>query len=235
MYLKCLHLLKILIDMNFSFAEENYIKTIYHLSQAGEVDVSTNAIADQLQTKPASVTDMIRKLANKEVVDYQKYQGVNISEEGKKVALEVIRKHRLWEVFLVEKLKFNWDEVHEIAEQLEHIRSSILTERLDEFLGYPKADPHGDPIPDNQGKFEAGPTVALSEMSVGEMGLFVTVTNDDPHLLQYLDKTKIKLGMKLKVVDKVVFDGSMQVSFNNETPVFLSDQITGYLMIRKVA
>jgi len=228
-------LLKILIDMNFSFAEENYIKTIYHLSQAGEVGVSTNAIADQLQTKPASVTDMIRKLANKEVVDYQKYQGVNISEEGKKVALKVIRKHRLWEVFLVEKLKFNWDEVHEIAEQLEHIRSSILIERLDEFLGYPKADPHGDPIPDNEGKFEAGPTVALSEMSVGEMGLFVTVANDDPHLLQYLDKTKIKLGMKLKVVDKVVFDGSMQVSFNNETPVFLSDQITGYLMIRKVA
>ncbi|MDA0196385.1 MAG: metal-dependent transcriptional regulator [Bacteroidetes bacterium] len=221
--------------MNFSFAEENYIKTIYHLSQAGEVGVSTNAIADQLHTKPASVTDMIRKLANKEVVDYQKYQGVNISEQGKKVALEVIRKHRLWEVFLVEKLKFNWDEVHEIAEQLEHIRSSILTERLDEFLGYPKADPHGDPIPDKEGKFETGPTVALSEMSVDDIGLFVMVANDDPHLLQYLDKMKIKLGMKLKVIDKVVFDGSMQISFSNETPVFLSHQITQHLMIRKVA
>ena len=220
-------------DMTFSFAEENYIKTIYHLSSAGQEAVSTNAIAEQLNTKPASVSDMIRKLANKNVVDYQKYQGVNISEDGKKVALMVIRKHRLWEVFLVEKLNFNWDEVHEIAEQLEHIKSPLLTERLDEFLGFPKTDPHGDPIPDKNGKFDIGPTVPLSEMAISDTGMFVTVGNDNPQLLQYLDKLNITLGTKLKVVDKVVFDGSMQVKFEREDPIFLSSQITQHLMIRK--
>ncbi len=195
--------------------------------------MSTNAIADQLNTKPASVSDMIKKLANKRVVDYEKYQGVNISEEGRKVALQIIRKHRLWEVFLVEKLNFSWDEVHEIAEQLEHIKSPLLTDRLDDFLGKPKMDPHGDPIPDREGNFEVGPTVPLSELSANETGRVVTVGNDDPQLLQYLDRLKIKLGTKLKVVERVEFDGSMQVMFNNEKPAFLSSQITQHLMIRK--
>lgn len=220
--------------MTLSFAEENYIKTIYHLSNAGECEVSTNAIADQLNTKPASVSDMIKKLAVKQVIDYQKYQGVNVSEVGKKVALQIIRKHRLWEVFLVEKLNFNWDEVHEIAEQLEHIKSPLLTERLDEFLGYPKSDPHGDPIPDKDGNFEMGPTIPLSQMAVKEVGIFVTVGNDDPKLLQYLDKLKIRLGVKLTVLDKVDFDGSVQIKSDNIEPTFLSNQITQYLMIRKV-
>lgn len=219
--------------MTFSFAEENYIKSIYHLSNAGNAEVSTNAIADQLNTKPASVSDMIKKLANKKVIDYQKYQGVNISEEGKKVALQIIRKHRLWEVFLVEKLKFNWDEVHDIAEQLEHIKSPLLTERLDDFLGNPKMDPHGDPIPDKDGKFEVGPTVPLSEMSVDEAGIFMTVGNDNPQLLQYLDKMQIRLGTNVKVLEKVEFDGSMQVVCEDQKPTFLSNQITQYLMIRK--
>lgn len=220
--------------MNFSFAEENYIKTIYHLSDAGNAGVSTNAIADQLKTKPASVSDMMKKLANKKVVDYKKYQGVNISEQGKKVALQIIRKHRLWEVFLVEKLQFNWDEVHDIAEELEHIKSPLLTDRLDNFLGNPKMDPHGDPIPDKNGNFEVGSTVPLSEINLEEVGIFVTVGNDDPQLLQYLDKMKIRLGTKLKVLEKVEFDGSMQVVCNDEKPVFLSSQITQHLMIRKV-
>lgn len=220
--------------MNFSFAEENYIKTIYHLSDAGSSGVSTNAIADQLNTKPASVSDMMKKLAVKKVVDYKKYQGVNISDKGKKVALQIIRKHRLWEVFLVEKLKFNWDEVHDIAEELEHIRSPLLTERLDDFLGNPKMDPHGDPIPDRDGKFEVGMTVPLSEMLMDDMGMFMTVGNDDPQLLQYLDKMKIRLGTKLKVLDRVEFDGSMQIMCDDQKPIFLSSQITQHLMIRKV-
>lgn len=219
--------------MNFSFAEENYIKTIYHLSDAGSSGVSTNAIADQLNTKPASVSDMMKKLAVKKVVDYKKYQGVNISDKGKKVALQIIRKHRLWEVFLVEKLKFNWDEVHDIAEELEHIRSPLLTERLDDFLGNPKMDPHGDPIPDRDGKFEVGMTVPLSEMLMDDMGMFMTVGNDDPQLLQYLDKMKIRLGTKLKVLDRVEFDGSMQIMCDDQKPIFLSSQITQHLMIRK--
>ncbi len=221
--------------MNFSFAEENYIKTIYHLSEAGSSAVSTNAIADQLNTKPASVSDMMKKLSNKQVVDYKKYQGANISDKGKKVALQIIRKHRLWEVFLVEKLKFNWDEVHDIAEELEHIKSPLLTERLDDFLGRPKMDPHGDPIPGGDGKFEVGTTMPLSEMTIDDMGMFMMVGNDDPQLLQYLDKMKIRLGTKLKVLDKVEFDGSMQIICDNQKPIFLSNQITQHLMIRKVA
>jgi DtxR family transcriptional regulator, Mn-dependent transcriptional regulator len=131
----------------FTLSEENYLKAIYHLSKEEDESVSTNALAERLETTAASVSDMLKKLAKKELIEYKKYQGVNISEKGKRVALQIIRKHRLWEVFLVEKLSFNWDEVHEIAEQLEHIDSPTLVKRLDEFLGYPKFDPHGDPIP----------------------------------------------------------------------------------------
>lgn len=137
----------------FSYVEENYLKAIYHLSDHGQKSVNTNAIAEEMSTTAASVSDMIKKLSQKKAVMYQKYRGVNVSAKGKDVALQVIRKHRLWEVFLVEKLKFKWDEVHEIAEQLEHIKSPLLITRLDDFLGYPKHDPHGDPIPNEHGEF----------------------------------------------------------------------------------
>ncbi|MBO6763226.1 MAG: metal-dependent transcriptional regulator, partial [Roseivirga sp.] len=137
----------------YSLSEENYLKAIYHLSNHGQDSVNTNAIAEEMKTAPASVSDMIRKLSKKKLVDYQKYRGVNISTKGKDIALKVIRKHRLWEVFLVEKLNFHWDEVHEIAEQLEHIQSPVLISKLDEFLDFPKHDPHGDPIPDDDGNF----------------------------------------------------------------------------------
>src|SRR6478752_3743676 len=141
--------------MLLSLTEENYLKAIYHLSEDGTIDVSTNAISDALNTKPASVSDMLKKLSQKEVINYIKYQGVSLTPSGRKIALQIIRKHRLWEVFLVEKLKFNWDEVHEIAEQLEHIQSNLLIERLDEFLGFPPFDPHGDPIPNERGEMKA--------------------------------------------------------------------------------
>ena len=134
--------------MNLTTAEENYLKAIYHLSDGGKKSVSTNDVAGEMNTKPASVSDMLRKLGEKEVIEYRKYYGVNITDEGKKRALQTIRKHRLWEVFLVEKLNFAWDEVHEVAEELEHIQSPLLIQRLDAFLNYPKFDPHGDPIPD---------------------------------------------------------------------------------------
>ncbi|MGB5928452.1 MAG: metal-dependent transcriptional regulator, partial [Cyclobacteriaceae bacterium] len=150
-----------------SLAEENYLKAIYHLSTEDEGNVSTNAISETLNTKPASVSDMLRKLSGKELVSYRKYQGVSLTPSGRKVALQVIRKHRLWEVFLVDKLNFNWDEVHDVAEQLEHIQSPLLIHQLDEFLGHPAYDPHGDPIPDENGGFPEKEQSPLSELTVG--------------------------------------------------------------------
>ena len=132
-------------------AEENYIKTIFHLGGHSAVPIATNAIAEQMETKPSSVTDMAKKLAEKGLVHYKRYQGVSLTDSGIKTALSIIRKHRLWEVFLVKKLDFTWDEVHEVAEQLEHIKSEKLIDKIDELLDFPKYDPHGDPIPSAAG------------------------------------------------------------------------------------
>jgi len=217
-----------------SYTEENYLKAIYHLSNAGSESVSTNALAESINTKPATVSDMIRKLSDKKVISYEKYRGVNISESGIELALKVIRKHRLWEVFLVEKLHFRWDEVHEIAEQLEHIQSPELVEKLDEFLGHPKVDPHGDPIPDNQGKFHVGPTVTLLETQIGDRVVLSTVGSSDPLLLQYLDSQKIHLGLKFLVQDKVAFDGSMKLKKDDQKELFISAIIAAQLMVKKI-
>ncbi len=219
---------------SLSFTEENYLKAIFHLSDESELAVSTNGLAQSLNTKPATVSDMIKKLARKEFVDYKKYQGVNLTPSGRKAALKVIRKHRLWEVFLVDKLHFNWDEVHEIAEQMEHVVSEILVERLDDFLGNPKVDPHGDPIPDVNGDFQSGPKILLSEMNPKELGVIIGVTDGEPKLLQYLDKVKIRLGLKIAVLDKIDFDGSIQIQYEKEPPLFLSATISQHLTIRKL-
>ena len=217
--------------MKLSFAEENYLKAIYHLSIGGKQEVSTNAIAEVLKTKAASVSDMIRKLNDKGAIIYQKYQGVNISEEGKKAALQVIRKHRLWEVFLVEKLKFNWDEVHEIAEQLEHIKSPLLIRRLDEFLGFPKLDPHGDPIPDEHGEFKEKPKVALSQTTINQSGIIVAVKDTSSLFLQYIDKIGAYLGAKIKVLDRVEFDGSMELLIDGKKNIFISREVAENILI----
>jgi DtxR family Mn-dependent transcriptional regulator len=222
------------VKTELSLTEENYLKAIYHLSEGGTVEVSTNALSDEMQTKPATVSDMIRKLAKKKVISYEKYKGVNIAEPGKQLALHIIRKHRLWEVFLVEKLDFNWDEVHEIAEQLEHIKSPTLVERLDDFLGNPTVDPHGDPIPDKNGNFKVGPTIRLSELLNDERGVFVSVSDDDPRLLQYLDKVEFKLGDKFTILDKIDFDDSVKLRTDQSKDVFLSGHIAGLLSIRKI-
>lgn len=217
--------------MTLSFAEENYLKAIYHLSEGGLKEVSTNAIADALKTKPASVTDMIQKLDKKGVISYQKYQGVNVSKNGRSEALHVIRKHRLWEVFLVEKLKFNWDEVHEVAEQLEHIKSPLLIKRLDAFLGSPKYDPHGDPIPDENGEFKAKPQLVLTELPINSEGIIATVKDTNPVFLQYLDKLGAYIGAKAKVLDKVEFDGSMQLLIDNKKAVFISREVAQNILV----
>ncbi|MEQ8927337.1 MAG: metal-dependent transcriptional regulator [Fulvivirga sp.] len=214
-----------------SYAEENYLKAIYHLSQETGESVSTNAIADSLNTKAASVTDMIKKLSKKGVLSYQKYHGVTVSEKGEKAALQVIRKHRLWETFLVDKLKFNWDEVHEVAEQLEHINSSLLIKRLDEFLAYPKYDPHGDPIPDENGEFKAKPQIGLAELTVGSVGIILSVKDSNNSFLQYLDKIGIYLGAKVKVLDKVEFDGSSEIQIDNKKIVFISKEVADNIWV----
>lgn len=214
-----------------SFAEENYLKTIYHLSQGGESEVATNAIAEALTTKPASVSDMIRKLSNKRLLTYQKYQGVNISAEGRAAALHVIRKHRLWEVFLVEKLRFNWDEVHEIAEQLEHIKSPLLIKKLDEFLGFPKIDPHGDPIPDENGEFKAKPRIELNNLPVNRTGIIVAVNDTSPVFLQYMDKIGANLGAKVEILERVAFDGSLELLIDNRKKVFVSKEVGKNILV----
>jgi DtxR family transcriptional regulator, Mn-dependent transcriptional regulator len=217
--------------MQLSLAEENYLKAIYHLSAGGKGEVSTNAIAEEMQTKAASVTDMIKKLSDKELVDYEKYKGVNISDSGKKAALKVIRKHRLWEVFLVEKLKFNWDEVHEVAEQLEHIKSPLLIKRLDEFLGFPRFDPHGDPIPDENGRILMKPQVPVNELEMNQSGVVIAVKDTNSLFLQHLDKIGIYLGAKIQLVDKNMFDESVEILLNEDTRLFLSHKVASNILV----
>ena len=217
--------------LNLSFAEENYLKAIYHLSSSGQKQVNTNAIAERLETKPASVSDMIRKLSAKEVITYVKYQGVKITEIGKKRALSVIRKHRLWEVFLVNKLNFHWDEVHEVAEQLEHVHSSLLISRLNEFLDHPKFDPHGDPIPDEDGMIYTKPMIVLSELSQGTVSKLVSMVDTGTAFLNYLDKIGMKIGAKIKILDTVEFDGSMEIEADHNKLITISKQVADNLLV----
>ncbi len=192
-----------------SYTEENYLKAIYHLSVLNNEDVSTNAISDVLKTKAASVTDMLKKLADKQLINYVKYQGVSLTKEGKDIALSIVRKHRLWEVFLVEKLEYKWDEVHDIAEELEHINADELIERLDKFLEYPKTDPHGDPIPDKDGKLTKLKFVPLNKLNINETGVISGVNSHMPVFLQYLEKSGLTLGKSIIVKDIIEFDGSV--------------------------
>ena len=200
----------------YSLSEENYLKAIFHLERKYPAGVSTNAIAEQMETKASSVTDMVRKLSEKGLVTYKKYQGVKLSVSGKKTAVSVIRKHRLWEVFLVEKLGFNWDEVHDVAEQLEHIQSEKLIKELDRFLAFPRRDPHGDPIPDETGKFTVLDKVLLSGLEAGDTGICVGVKDSSPAFLQFLDKHQISLGKEITVLEKEEFDGSLQISLQGK-------------------
>ena len=198
----------------FTLAEENYLKAIFHLEKDVINGVSTNSIAIKLNTQPSSATDMVQKLADKKVVSYQKYKGAFLTKKGKKIAANVIRKHRLWEVFLVEKLNFQWDEVHEIAEQLEHIKSDELISRLDTYLDHPEFDPHGDPIPDENGIIKPSEKKLLSELPKNKKGICVGVKESDTKFLQYLDKLSISIGTKITMVSIEDFDGSLTIEVN---------------------
>jgi len=215
----------------FTLSEENYLKTIYHLGLNSEIGVSTNEIAKKMQTKASSVTDMIKKLSDKNLVVYKKYKGVRITDFGRNTAANIVRKHRLWEVFLVEKLNFSWDEVHEVAEQLEHIKSPKLINELDALLGFPKQDPHGDPIPDKEGNYYPLEKKLLATLGLGEKGICVGVNDSSSSFLQFLDKQKIALGNEIKVLGKEPFDDSIQIQIANRE-LSISNKIANNLYIK---
>jgi DtxR family Mn-dependent transcriptional regulator len=212
-----------------TFTEENYLKAIYHLS-IQEESVSTNQIAASLNTKAASVTDMLKKLAEKELINYTKYQGVTLTSAGEKIALSIIRKHRLWEYFLVEKLNFKWDEVHDVAEELEHIASKELIDRLDDFMGNPKYDPHGDPIPDSKGKFKAHELKPVSGMEVNKEGIISGVRDHSPAFLQYLEKMNLTIGKKIKIAEINTYDHSVTLQVD-ERKIHISREVANNLLI----
>ena len=217
----------------FSQSEENYIKAIYHLEMNSEGGISTNSIAKKLETKASSVTDMIRKLSDKDLVIYKKYQGVTLTELGKKTAANIVRKHRLWEVFLVEKLNFSWDEVHDVAEQLEHIKSPKLIHQLDALLGFPTHDPHGDPIPDASGNINPIEKFLLSTLQENESGICVGVEDSSAGFLQYLDKKGIELGKKITILEKEDFDNSLSIQIDGKE-ISISNKISNNLYIKKL-
>ena len=212
-----------------TLAEENYLKSIYHLSlNAG--NVSTNQIAASLNTKPASVSDMIKKLADKALVNYAKYQGVNLTPAGEKIAVNIIRKHRLWEYFLVEKLNFKWDEVHEMAEEMEHISSTELIDRLDEFMGFPARDPHGDPIPDSEGNFKINDLKPISAVGVNTRGIISGVRDHSSAFLQYLEKQHLTIGQKILVTEIIAYDNTVVLQIDNKS-LNISREVANNLLI----
>lgn len=216
-----------------TYSEENYLKVIYHLSNNSGKGITTNAIANEMESKPSSVTDMVQKLAEKDLVIYKKYQGVSLTEKGRFTALMIVRKHRLWEVFLVDKLDFSWDEVHDVAEQLEHIKSEKLTNKLDAFLDYPTEDPHGDPIPDKNGKIVKVDKKLLSEISAGKKVMCVGVKDSSAAFLQYLDKQQIALGSAIEVISREDFDMSLTLRIN-DSQLTVSNKIASNLFVKTV-
>ena len=216
-----------------SHTEENYLKAIYKLAEAepGTAGVSTNRIAAALATRAASVTDMLGRLAEKGLLDYEKYRGVHLTAEGRRLALLTVRKHRLWEVFLVQQLGFSWDEVHEVAEELEHVQSPLLMQRLDAFLGHPALDPHGDPIPAEDGAVRRPATRLLADLGVAESGTLAAVKNTSAPFLQYLDKVGLQLGSLVEVLDKVAFDNSLELRVNREHVILISAEVSRNLFV----
>ncbi|SEW33574.1 metal-dependent transcriptional regulator [Chitinophaga arvensicola] len=219
--------------MNLSIAEENHIKSIYKL-QEGDSVVTTNALAYELDTKPASVTDMAKKLKEKKLIEYEKYKGITLSPEGRKAALQIVRRHRLWECFLVDKLAFSWEEVHELAEELEHVRSEKLTNRLSEFLGNPVIDPHGDPIPDAHGKMaKPRPQTSLDQANARRL-VVTAVTDQSTALLAFLNAKGIKLGTQLEIMAHYEYDNSIEIKVKQQPAITISEQVAKNIMVRPV-
>lgn len=221
------------MQARLSSTEENYLKAIYKLTEHENQGASTNAIAEQLQTRAASVTDMLKKLSAKLLIDYKKYQGVTLTEAGRLTALSIIRRHRLWEVFLVQKLNFGWDEIHDIAEELEHVSAPKLIQRLDNYLGNPTSDPHGDLIPSDSGELPQTNQILLNKLGIGDSGMVIAVFEHDPKFLQYLDDVNLNLGKKITVLKRVDFDDSMTILFADGRELVVSRQVSSSIFVQK--
>lgn len=218
---------------HLSQTEENYLKAIFKICETEEKSASTNAIAGEMNTSAASVSDMLKRLAGKDLIHYEKHKGVKLTEAGMQIATMLVRKHRLWEVFLVKTLNFSWDEVHDMAEQLEHVQSPELVERLDKFLNYPRFDPHGDPIPDAQGNFASRKQVYLSELVTGQRGVVVGVQEHSPVFLQYLDRLGLGLGAEVQVEEIFAFDKSLKITIGQGKETIISSQVSENLFVQK--
>lgn len=216
--------------MNYSVSEENYIKSIYHLQQQTDT-VTTTSLANELHTKPASVTDMLKKLQTKQLLEYEKYRGFKLNAAGNKIALGIVRRHRLWEFFLVNKLGFEWDKVHEIAEELEHVSSAELIKKLDSFLDFPQTDPHGDPIPDTNGRLTMIKQLRLAEIAEKKNVVVSSVANQSPEMLEMLKHYHIALGTQLKVQKHFAFDGSVEIKVNQQAPCIISEQVAKNIFV----
>ncbi len=217
--------------MKYSASKENYLKAIFHL-QTDQESVSTNALAQALQTKAASVTDMLKKLKTQKLLQYEKYKGVKLTVEGRKVAIGIIRKHRLWEYFLVHELNFGWEEVHEIAEELEHITSKKLVDRLEEFLGYPQVDPHGDPIPNEQGQIPVSKQINLSDLPVNVISTISNIGDQSADIMELLNHKNIRIGTKVEVKKKFGFDNSLEVKIRNQPAFTISEHLANNLFVK---
>jgi DtxR family transcriptional regulator, Mn-dependent transcriptional regulator len=218
--------------MKYSASKENHLKAIFHLQNEQGI-VTTNALAAALQTRAASVTDMLKKLKEQKLLLYERYKGFKLNNEGRKAAIQVIRKHRLWEYFLVKKLQFGWDEVHEIAEELEHISSKKLVDKLDAFLGFPDTDPHGDPIPDGQGKFSQCRQISLSELPLNKIVQVSGIARQTTEMLELLQHKHIRLGTRLEVRKKFPFDDSLEIKIRNRQTITISAQVAKSVLVRE--
>jgi DtxR family Mn-dependent transcriptional regulator len=216
--------------VNFTSSEENYLKAVYHL-QSGEDVVTTNALAQKLNTRPASVTDMMKKLDAKKLLHYTPYYGFHLTEQGKKAALYIVRRHRLWEVFLAQKLGFAWDEVHNLAEELEHVSSHKLIDKLDAYLGYPDFDPHGDPIPDRRGRLKTDATITLDKLPLHQSATVCRVANQSPEMLELLAHKAIAIGTRLQVKKHFPFDHSYEIKLKAAPLITISEQLAKNIFV----
>ncbi len=215
-------------------SEENYLKNIFIiLEKNNSLPVTTNELSDVMSIKAASVSDMLKRLSEKKLIHYKKYKGVLLTQKGKGRAVCIIRKHRMWEYFLVEKLKLQWDEVHAVAEELEHVNSDLMIDKLDLFLGHPKFDPHGDPIPDQRGKVVSRNFKNLSALAIHEKGKVAAVLEQQPAFLRHLKKLSIQIRTPLEVIDRMEFDKSMSIRINNGSVTNISFEIAKNILIAK--
>lgn len=219
---------------NLSAVEENYLKYIYQLGETQNGIVKTNDLAYKLEHSAASVTDMLKRLSDKKLVSYKKYYGVSLTKIGQQIAIQVMRKHRLWETFLAKNLKFTWDKIHDIAEQLEHIQSDELVDKMDEYLGYPKFDPHGDPIPDKHGNILVPNVICLTDAKLKKLYILQNVNDDSASFLKYLNKIQLQLNDKIKIIEKEEFDETMQIIVNDKRQITISNDAAQNMFVKSV-